>query len=363
MALRSPAHRYSPRAVPNRALNADRGSTGLSLGRNIQEVNETTDLSLLLTGGTGSFGQAFIAHALRTIPPPRRLRVLSRDELKQVELARVYPPDRYPQLEWMLGDVRDQQALIRACRGMDAVVHAAALKQVPMGELHPDEFVQTNIGGARNLIAAAEATGIRRVLALSTSKAVAPLNLYGATKLCADKLFLAANRQAGGCRFSVLRCGNLFGSRGSVVPLFMELRATGRLPVTHPDMTRFHITLERMGLLAAECLERMHGGEIFIPASPSYRIIDLAKAIGPDCFIDWIGIRPGEKLHEEIIANADAAWTRRQNDLFVQLSPLLPDLQTFYSDWEPVTEAFNYSSETNPHFLGLNDLQLLVSQL
>ena len=322
-----------------------------------------TDTSLLLTGGTGSFGRAFLARALNSAHPPRKLRVFSRDEFKQSELARSYPRDRFPQLEWVLGDVRDPQALARACRGIDVVVHAAALKQVPTGEIHPDEFILTNIGGARNLVAAAQSAGVQQVLALSTSKAVAPLNLYGATKLCADKLFLAANEPSGRCRFSVLRCGNLFASRGSVVPLFLELRSTGRLPVTHPDMTRFHITLERMGQLVMRCLELMQGGEIFVPASPTYRIVDLARAIGPECAIDWIGIRPGEKLHEEMIAAADAPFTRRREDLFVQLSPLLPHLQTAYADWEAVPDPFSYSSETNSDRLDVNQLAELVSRL
>lgn len=320
----------------------------------------TPNTSLLLTGGTGSFGAAFLERVLAAHAGFRRIVVFSRDELKQYELARHFSPEKHPQLEWIIGDVRDQQALERACIDIDIVVHAAALKQVPAGEKHPEEFVKTNIGGTQNLIAAALNRGVRQVLALSTSKAVAPLNLYGATKLCADKMLIAANRPE--CRFSVLRCGNIFASRGSVAPLFQELKATGKLPVTHPEMTRFHITLDRLNSLAIRVLELMQGGEVFIPASPSYRVVDLATAVAPESSIDWIGVRPGEKLHEEMIPNAEARWTRRKEDLFVQLSPLLPELQDHYADWEQLTESFSYSSESNPEFLNVDDLKRLLKR-
>ena len=317
--------------------------------------------SLLLTGGTGSFGQAFLAHVLAHAPELQRIVIFSRDELKQYEQQRAFPKYLYPQLEWVLGDIRDRDSILRACRGIDVVVHAAALKQVPTGEMHPEAFVKTNIDGTRNLIEASLAQNVRQVLALSTSKAVAPLNLYGATKLCADKLLLAANNiHANECRFSVLRCGNIFGSRGSVVPLFWELKSSGRVPVTHPEMTRFHITLDRLNECAVQVLRTARGGEIYIPQSSSYRIVDLAKAVAPDAEIDWIGIRPGEKLHEEMIPQADAHWIRKLNAFYVQYSPLLFDRLPPPSVAEPVAEDFSYTSDKNPDFLTVDDLRKLV---
>jgi UDP-N-acetylglucosamine 4,6-dehydratase len=262
--------------------------------------------SVLVTGGTGSFGKKFIAEALKSHSPERVI-VFSRDELKQFEMSRA-PAFQDKRIRYFIGDVRDRERLMRAFDGVDVVVHAAALKQVPACEYNPFEAIKTNVLGAQYIIDAAIERGVHKVIALSTDKACNPVNLYGATKLCSDKLFVAGNAYAGDkdTSFSVVRYGNVVGSRGSVIPLFMKLKSTGKLPITHTDMTRFWITLEQGVQFVMDSLDRMHGGELFVPKIPSMKMTDLARAIGPDCEIDVIGIRPGEKLHEVMISEDDA---------------------------------------------------------
>ena len=257
---------------------------------------------ILLTGGTGSFGKAFIAATLQRFPDLQRLVVYSRDELKQWELQQLFPPHQFPQLRFFLGDVRDGERLRRALEGCDTVVHAAALKQVPAAEYNPMEFVKTNVLGAENLIQACLDTEVQRLVALSTDKAAAPINLYGATKLCSDKLFIAANNIKGdrNLRFSVVRYGNVMGSRGSVIPFFLNKAKSGVLPITDVAMTRFNISLDEGVRMVLWSLEHALGGELFVPKIPSYRIIDVAEAIGPGCEKPVVGIRPGEKIHEEM---------------------------------------------------------------
>ncbi|HEX9851586.1 MAG TPA: UDP-N-acetylglucosamine 4,6-dehydratase (inverting), partial [Woeseiaceae bacterium] len=267
--------------------------------------------SVLVTGGTGSFGKAFVKTLLKEQPDLQRLVIFSRDELKQFEMSQELSSDRYPCLRYFLGDVRDLPRLRRALEGIDTVVHAAALKQVPMAEYNPFEFIKTNVLGAQNLIEAVLDSKVRRVVALSTDKAAAPINLYGATKLCSDKLFIAANNLRGHreLSFSVVRYGNVMGSRGSVIPFFLAQRKSGVLPITDPEMTRFNITLDEGIHLVMDALVTARGGEIYVPKIPSYRITDVAEAIGPECKKPVVGIRPGEKVHEEMITETDALQT------------------------------------------------------
>ncbi|MDR2970266.1 MAG: UDP-N-acetylglucosamine 4,6-dehydratase (inverting), partial [Tannerellaceae bacterium] len=267
--------------------------------------------SVLITGGTGSFGKKFVDTLVNNYPDISRIVVYSRDELKQFEMAQIYPPEKYKQLRFFIGDVRDAARLKRACEGIDVIIHAAAMKQVPTAEYNPDECIKTNIGGAQNVIDAALATDVKVVVALSTDKAAAPINLYGATKLCSDKLFIAANNIKGkrDLRFSVVRYGNVMGSRGSVIPFFMRKKPSGVLPVTHRDMTRFNISLEDGVEMVMWAIKNALGAEIFVPKIPSYRIETVAKAIAPDATLEYTGIRPGEKLHEEMITESDSANT------------------------------------------------------
>lgn len=322
-------------------------------------------LNVLVTGGTGSFGRSFISTVLKGCPGIRRLVVFSRDELKQWQLQQLYPEREFPQLRLFLGDVRDRERLKRALEGIDVVVHAAALKQVPAAEYNPIEFINTNVLGAENIVQACLDSGVRRVVALSTDKAAAPINLYGATKLCSDKLFIAANniRGARDLRFSVVRYGNVMGSRGSVIPFFLEQAQKGVLPITDPAMTRFNISLREgveMVLWAIECAL---GGELFVPKIPSYRITDVAEAIGPSCEKPIIGIRPGEKIHEEMITASDSFST-------VDLGPyyaILPSdgftLAAYHKKGialQPVPPGFAYNSGSNPEFLSVDQLRSLI---
>ena len=279
--------------------------------RVMKKTYDICDRSILITGGTGSFGKAFVRTVLEHCPRVKRLVVFSRDELKQFEMAQEFPESKYPALRFFLGDVRDQNRLRRALEGIDTVVHAAALKQVPAAEYNPFEFIQTNIMGAQNLIEACLDTGVKRVVALSTDKAAAPVNLYGATKLCSDKLFVAANnfRGARDLRFSVVRYGNVMGSRGSVIPFFLNKVKTGKLPITDPNMTRFNISLDEGVEMVIWALEHALGSEILVPKIPSYRVADVAEAVGPNCTHEVIGIRPGEKIHEEMITPSDSVNT------------------------------------------------------
>ena len=267
--------------------------------------------SILITGGTGSFGKKFIETILNDFPEVKRIVIYSRDELKQFELKQKYPEKKYPQLRFFIGDIRDAERLKRACEGIDVIIHAAAIKQVDTAEYNPDECIKTNVNGAQNVIDAALAMGVKHVVALSTDKACAPINLYGATKLCSDKLFVAANNIRGSkdIKFSVVRYGNVMGSRGSVIPFFINKRESGSLPITHMEMTRFNISLEDGVALVMFALSKHLGGEIFIPKIPSYKIIDVAKAIAPNAKLEDVGIRPGEKLHEEMITPTDALNT------------------------------------------------------
>lgn len=320
--------------------------------------------SILLTGGTGSFGKNFARFVLDNFKP-RRLVIFSRDELKQFEMAQDLPEKRYPALRYFIGDVRDQARLEMAMKGIDYVVHAAALKHVPIAEYNPFECIHTNVIGAENVVQASIRAGVKKVVALSTDKAANPINLYGASKLASDKIFVAANHLAGadGPRFSVVRYGNVVGSRGSVVPFFRKLMAEGwdHIPITHPDMTRFWITLDQGIELVASSFKLMHGGEIFVPKIHSMKITDLASAVAPHLPLKVIGIRPGEKLHEIMIPADDARNTIELEDRYV--------IKPQFSGWsagdagiegKPVPELFSYSSDNNSEWLTIDDFNELL---
>jgi len=329
----------------------------------------TTTKRILVTGGTGSFGKKFIETIYKRFPNIERVVVYSRDELKQFEMAQHYPEADFPSIRFFIGDVREKDRLKRAMEGIDTVIHAAALKQVPTAEYNPFEAVKTNILGAQNVIEAALESSVHRVVALSTDKAAAPINLYGATKLCSDKLFIAANNMRGSrdIRFSVVRYGNVMGSRGSVIPFFLERRKTGVLPITDERMTRFNISLEEGVDMVLYALEHSLGGEIFVPKIPSYRLTDVAEAIGPKCSKPIVGIRPGEKLHEEMITESDSQNTVQNSHYFV----ILPSLHGFdakkilgdygaHHNAKPVESSFRYSSGTNTEWLSVEQLRDLI---
>lgn len=323
------------------------------------------DSRLLITGGTGSFGKAFVKTVLYRHPQIKRLVVFSRDELKQWEMQQQFPADHYPQLRFFLGDVRDQDRLKRALEGVDTVVHAAALKQVPAAEYNPMEFIKTNVLGAENIVQACLDADVRRVVALSTDKAAAPVNLYGATKLCSDKLFIAANNIKGArnLRFSVVRYGNVMGSRGSVIPFFLEQAKRGVLPITDLAMTRFNISLHEGVEMVLWSLENALGGELFVPKIPSYRITDVAEAIGPSCDKPVVGIRPGEKIHEEMITPADS-FTTYDLDQYYAILPSDGRVQRVYKErgvaLSSVEQGFAYDSGSNPDFLSVEQLRTLI---
>jgi UDP-N-acetylglucosamine 4,6-dehydratase len=317
------------------------------------------DSSVLVTGGTGSFGKRLVQTLLdRT--SVRRVVIFSRDELKQFELQQRYAGEK--RLRFFIGDVRDRDRLFRAFHGVDYVVHAAALKQVPAAEYNPFEAVKTNIHGAQNVIEAAIDQGVQRVVALSTDKACSPVNLYGATKLVSDKLFVAGNAYAAGTetRFSVVRYGNVVGSRGSVVPFFKQIASTGELPITDERMTRFWITLAQGVEFVLDSLERMHGGELFVPKIPSMRVVDLAKAIAPSATLKVVGIRPGEKLHEEMIGPADARRTVDMGAYFV----IQPEMDWWSEErltGAAVPDGFSYASDTNDQWLTTDELREMIA--
>ncbi|MFY9558881.1 MAG: UDP-N-acetylglucosamine 4,6-dehydratase (inverting) [Terriglobales bacterium] len=316
--------------------------------------------SVLVTGGTGSFGKKFVEIMLREYQP-HRLVIFSRDELKQHEMRA--SGFNHPSLRYFIGDVRDVDRLKRALTGITIVIHAAALKQVPACEYNPFEAIQTNIMGGRNVIDAAIDAGVRRILALSTDKAVNPINLYGATKLCAEKMFVQANAYAGTqhTRFSCARYGNVVGSRGSVIPIFLEQRKRGKITITDPRMTRFWLTLEHGVRFVIGCLEQMHGGEIFVPKIPSMRLLDLAETIAPGCEVEYIGIRPGEKLHEVLVSDDEARNTLETEEMFV-IQPAHPWWKA--ENWVHATrlpEGFRYSSDTNERWLTRRELEALVA--
>ena len=318
------------------------------------------DKVVLVTGGTGSFGRKFIEVMLRDYQP-RKLIVFSRDELKQHEMRTEGFDD--PRLRFFIGDVRDTARLRRAMQGVDIVVHAAALKQVPACEYNPMEAIMTNVMGARNIIDAALDTSVTKVLALSTDKAVSPVNLYGATKLCAEKLFVQSNSYSGeaGARFSCVRYGNVVGSRGSVIPLFVRQRREGRVTITDPRMTRFWITLEQGVRFVIRCIEQMFGGEVFVPKIPSMKVTDLAQAMAPGCTVDYIGIRPGEKLHEVLVSEDESLHTLELDDMFV-VQPSHPWWgRDSWQAGRALTDGFSYSSLNNTQWLDAEQLQTLIS--
>jgi UDP-N-acetylglucosamine 4,6-dehydratase (inverting) len=323
--------------------------------------------AVLITGGTGSFGKAFVRTVLDRYPDIRRLVIYSRDELKQFEMGQVFPPSEYPALRYFLGDVRDEARLRRALEGIDIVVHAAALKQVPAAEYNPFECIKTNVLGAQNLIEACLDSSVERLVALSTDKAAAPINLYGATKLCSDKLFVAANNIKGArdIRFSVVRYGNVMGSRGSVVPFFMAKKKDGVLPITDPRMTRFNISLQEGVEMVLWSIENAKGGEVLVPKIPSYRIGDVAMAIAPEAEQKIIGIRPGEKIHEEMITASDSFNTVDMGDYYA----ILPVSAGYtIEDYcrerggKPVKPGFAYNSGSNPEFLTVEELGKLIDE-
>jgi UDP-N-acetylglucosamine 4,6-dehydratase len=328
-------------------------------------MSEITGKTILVTGGTGSFGKRFILEVL-TRHLPKKVIIFSRDELKQYEMQN---DERFSNLDiirYFIGDVRDKERLARAFDGVDYVIHAAALKQVPAAEYNPFEAIKTNVLGAQNIIEAAIDKGVKKVVALSTDKAANPINLYGATKLCSDKLFIAGNAYSGmhDTRFSVVRYGNVVGSRGSVIPLYLKLRHTGELPVTDERMTRFWITLQRGVEFVMDCLEQARGGELFIPKIPSMKMVELAQAISPGCRLKIIGIRPGEKLHEVMVPEDDARNTIELEDRFV-IMPLFDWSQSEYwlKKGKKCPEGFRYGSDTNKWWVTNDELVKMISRL
>jgi UDP-N-acetylglucosamine 4,6-dehydratase len=328
---------------------------------------DLNDKTVLVTGGTGSFGKHFLATVVERYKP-RRLIIFSRDELKQFEMAQVYSAEQYPFIRYFIGDVRDRDRLELALRDVDYVVHAAALKQVPTAEYNPFECIRTNVFGAENVVYAALRRNVHRVIALSTDKAANPVNLYGASKLASDKIFVAANNLAGadGTRFSVVRYGNVVGSRGSVLPFFKKLAEDGAksLPITDERMTRFWITLTQGVNLVLSSMEMMRGGEIFVPKIPSTTIVDLASLVGPKLKQHKVGVRAGEKLHETMIPADDSRWTVELDDRYVILASFAAAARQAYLNRgaKPVGENFQYSSDTNPERLGVRGLQALIAQ-
>jgi UDP-N-acetylglucosamine 4,6-dehydratase/5-epimerase len=317
--------------------------------------------AVLVTGGTGSFGKKCIGILLKEYHP-RKLIVFSRDELKQHEM--LTGGFDHPSLRYFIGDVRDRDRLRRAMHGVDVVIHAAAMKQVPACEYNPNEAVKTNVGGAKNVVDAAIDCGVRRVLGLSTDKAVNPVNLYGATKLCAEKLLVQGNSYSGAqeTRFSCTRYGNVLGSRGSVIPLFQQQRPSGKLTVTDKRMTRFWLTLEQGVHFVLRCLEQMHGGEVFVPRIPSMKIMDLAKAIGPECEIELTGVRPGEKLHELMISRDEARHALRVDDKYV----ILPEYPWWsrerWQEGKPLEDGFEYASDQNDLWVTIDELRRMIGE-
>lgn len=323
--------------------------------------------SILITGGTGSFGKAFVKTVLSRYPDIKRLVVFSRDELKQFEMSQEFSDKKYPALRYFIGDIRDESRLWRALEGIDVVVHAAALKQVPAAEYNPFECIKTNVLGAQNLIEACLDRNVERVVALSTDKAAAPVNLYGATKLCSDKLFVAANNIKGSrdIRFSVVRYGNVMGSRGSVIPFFQAKRASGELPITDPAMTRFNISLQEGVDMVLWSIENAWGGEVLVPKIPSYRVTDVATAIAPECKQTIVGVRPGEKIHEEMITVSDSLNTVDIGRYYAILSSSGHYSMEEYckaTGAKRVEPGFSYDSGSNPDFLTVAQLRKYIAE-
>ena len=323
------------------------------------------DKSILITGGTGSLGKALTKHILTNFPDVKRLVIFSRDEQKQFQMAQEFSNEEYPQIRYFIGDVRDKDRLIRAMTGVDYVIHAAAMKHVHLAEYNPDECIKTNVGGAQNVVDACLMTQVERVVALSTDKACAPINLYGATKLTSDKLFVAANNIRGNnpIRFSVVRYGNVMGSNGSVIPFFLNKKKEGVLPITDLSMTRFNISLQGGVDMVMHALENAWGGEIFIPKIPSYRITDVAEAIAPDCKQEVVGIRPGEKIHEEMITPSDSYYTYDLGKYYTILPAThrwnLVDYINHFNA-EMVEKGFSYNSGENTEWETIDTLKDLI---
>ena len=334
---------------------------------NIKNNLDLKNKTVLITGGTGSLGKALTSHILKNHIGIKKLVILSRDEQKQFQMAQEFPETIYPQIRYFLGDVRDQDRLLRAFQGIDIVIHAAAMKHVHLAEYNPDECIKTNIGGAQNVIHAALQKSVSIVVALSTDKACAPINLYGATKLTSDKLFVAANNIKGEnpIKFSVVRYGNVMGSNGSVIPFFMKKKSEGKLPITDMSMTRFNISLQGGVDMVMHAIEHAWGGEIFIPKIPSYKITDVAKAVAPECELEIVGIRPGEKIHEEMITSSDSFYTYDLGKYYTIL-PSVPnfDINEFIKTFNAykVSEGFNYDSGSNTEWETVDSLKALIKE-
>jgi UDP-N-acetylglucosamine 4,6-dehydratase/5-epimerase len=323
--------------------------------------------SVLITGGTGSFGKKFVTYLLKKYKKIKKLIIYSRDELKQSEMAMSLSDKKHECLRYFIGDVRDYARLSRAMKNVDIIIHAAALKQVPMAEYNPIEFIKTNVMGAQNIIEASLDNNVERVIALSTDKAAAPINLYGATKLCSDKLFVAANNYSGqSCKFSIVRYGNVFGSRGSVIPLFKKLSNSGYFPITSKAMTRFNISLEDGVNMVDWVCQKAIGGEIFVPKIPSYRITDLAKAMNPKNKLKIVGVRRGEKIHEEMITIGDSQTTYELDQYYVILpdnsSEMYKKFKKHFSILRKVEENFSYNSKTNKYFLKISEIKKMINK-
>ena len=319
---------------------------------------------VLITGGTGSFGRAFLKRILNDYPSIERIVIFSRDELKQWEMSEYFPTTKYPQLRYFIGDIRDFERLNTAVKGIDTIVHAAALKHVPVAEYNPTEFIKTNINGTENIVRVALANNVKRVVSLSTDKAAAPINLYGATKLCADKLIVSANNIKGSqdIKFSVVRYGNVMGSRGSVLPFFLKKKESGVLPITDEKMTRFNISLEEGVDMVLWSIENLLGGEILVPKIPSFKVMDLAEAIAPECKKEIIGIRPGEKIHEVLITESDSAYTLDLGKYYSILPPeKINDEKYKQIPSKKVPSDFVYCSGKNEEFLCVDQLRKMIS--
>jgi UDP-N-acetylglucosamine 4,6-dehydratase (inverting) len=322
--------------------------------------------NIFITGGTGSFGKAFVKRLISDFPEVNKIIIFSRDELKQFEMSQTINTSLHRGIRYFLGDVRDADRLRRGLEDVDYVIHAAALKQVPAAEYNPFEFIKTNVIGAQNLIEACLDVGVNKVVALSTDKAASPINLYGATKLCSDKLLIAANNITGSrdLNFSIVRYGNVMGSRGSVIPFFLSKKSSGVLPITDPEMTRFNISLDEGVDMVLWALENAVGGEIFVPKIPSYKITDVAEAICADCKTEIVGIRPGEKMHEEMISETDSLNTIDAGEYYVILPPDIQSIKDIYikKGAKLVDKGFSYNSGTNPDFLSASQLRNLFSK-